>query len=347
VTDTPSTASEGREAPDLSMSRRQRLSDALLVAAEAACRCLSVSAGEAVLIVCNQPQRVIAEALAHASAERGGKVSLVEFPPSTRPSEEPPDEIARAMTAAAVVFAATTFSLSHTTARREATSHGVRIATLPSVTPELFTRLLPIDYEQLRRTGIGLADRLSAAERCLVTSPAGTDIALDLSGRVAVCDAGDLSRPGAFGNLPAGEAFIAPLETVANGRIVFDGSLSGYGLLKDPVIVEVRDGRAIDASGEVGRWLLDSLDAGGENGRLIAELGIGTNPRAGISGRMIEDEKAVGTAHLAFGTSASFGGATVAGVHLDGLVHKPTILLDDRLVLNAGVPVDIDGISSE
>jgi hypothetical protein len=59
---------------------------------------------------------------------------------------------------------------------------------------------------------------------------------------------------------------------------VFDGSLAGYGVLRAPVTVTLRAGRAVAATGEAGRWLLHTFDAGGNTGRLIAEFGIGTNP---------------------------------------------------------------------
>jgi leucyl aminopeptidase (aminopeptidase T) len=72
------------------------------------------------------------------------------------------------------------------------------------------------------------------------------------------------------------------------------------------------------------------LDAGGEHGRAIAEIGIGTNPGARLSGLIAVDEKALGTAHLAFGTSASFGGVNQATVHIDGIIREPKIQLDDE-----------------
>src|SRR5439155_6773156 len=101
----------------------------------------------------------------------------------------------------------------------------------------------------------------------------------------------------AIGNLPAGEAFISPLETFGDGVVVFDGSLAGFGVLNEPVRVSVSGGRAVDADGEAGEWLLRTLDAGGEHGRSLAELGIGTNPAAILTGNVLEDEKVTGTAH--------------------------------------------------
>ena len=84
------------------------------------------------------------------------------------------------------------------------------------------------------------------------------------------------------------------------------------------------------------------LDAGGEHGRALAELGIGTNPAAILTGNVLEDEKVIGTIHLAFGTSAGLGGVNVAGVHIDGVLLRPTVELDGRLLVSDGRHVSED-----
>ena len=112
-------------------------------------------------------------------------------------------------------------------------------------------------------------------------------------------------------------------------------------MLLEPLRVTLAGGRATEAEGEAAKWLLDTLDAGGPTGRLIAELGIGTNPRAALTGNILEDEKAVGTAHLTFGTSASFGGANLSNVHIDGVVVRPTIELDGRPLIRVGRLLDL------
>jgi aminopeptidase len=306
------------------------MSSSIIAAAEAAVRCLGVGSTDDVLVLCNEDQRAIAEALAAAADGRAGSVRLIAFPALTRHGEEPPPSVADAMANAAVILAPTTFSLSHTRARMEATRRGARIATMPGITEATFSRALPVDYAELRRAGERIAAELNAAAACRLTTAAGTDVALSLEGRTAVVDDGNLQDGDAFGNLPAGEAFIAPVEGSAEGLVVFDGSLAGLGLLDAPVRVRIEGGRAVDADGEAGRWLLETLDAGGAGGRLIAELGIGTNPAATLSGSILEDEKVVGTAHLAFGSNASFGGANDAAVHIDGMLLAPTLELDGR-----------------
>jgi leucyl aminopeptidase (aminopeptidase T) len=289
-----------------------------------------------VLVVCNDEQQLIAASLAAAAKQRARAVTVFEFATLSRHGEEPPAEVADAMARADVVFAPTSRSLSQTQARIEATRRGARIATLPTITEEIFVRAVPVDYAELKRKGEWLAARLTAASTARITSAAGTEIVLKLEGRTGHSDDGNLQQRGMFGNLPAGEAYIAPHENVGNGTIVFDGSLAGYGRLASPVHITVEDGRAADADADAGEWLLETLDAGGEHGRSLAELGIGTNLAATLTGNVLEDEKVIGTMHLAFGTSAGIGGINVAGVHIDGIVLRPTVELDGERVLDDG-----------
>jgi leucyl aminopeptidase (aminopeptidase T) len=304
--------------------------------AEAAVNCLGVGTTDEVLIVYNDEQQVIAESLSAAARPRAREVALLPFAALSRHGEEPPAEVAEAMARADVVFAPTSRSLSHTQARMAATDRGARVATLPMITEEIFARAIAVDYAELRRKGKWLADRLTAASAARITSAAGTDIVLRLDGRVGRSDDGHLQQRGALGNLPAGEGYVAPLETVGDGTIVFDGSLAGYGLLTTPVRVSVESGRATNADTDAGAWLLETLDAGGTHGRSLAELGIGTNPAATLTGNVLEDEKAIGTIHLAFGASAGLGGVNVASVHIDGVVLHPTVELDGECVLDEG-----------
>jgi leucyl aminopeptidase (aminopeptidase T) len=176
--------------------------------------------------------------------------------------------------------------------------------------------------------GLALAACLTPARSCRITTAAGTDVRLDLTGRDGRSDDGVLRHAGAIGNLPAGEGYIAPVEDRGEGTIVFDGSLATYGLLHEPLVVRLAGGRIVDAQGPAADWLLRTLDAGGEHGRSIAELGIGTNPRARVHGNILEDEKAIGTIHLAFGASAGIGGVNRAAVHLDVVLRDPRIDLD-------------------
>src|SRR5262245_26346087 len=309
---------------------------ALELGAIACMDCLGVS-HDRVLIVSNPPQRRIAAALLDAARRRADHVRHIEYPTLSRHGEEPPDAVAHALGETTVAFALTVYSISHTRARIQATARGVRIAGMSSLTEAAFAAALPIDYVSLEQSTATVARALTVATTCRITSAAGTHVTLQISGRVAVEDNGNLRAAGAFGNLPAGEAYIAPIETEGDGTVVVDGSLAGYGLMRKPLRLRLRQGRIVDAAGEAADWLLETLDAGRPgSGRTIAELGIGVNPGAHVVGTTILDEKARGTAHVAFGTNVSFGGANEAGVHLDAVLLKPTLHLD-------GVPFIQDG----
>jgi len=313
----------------------------LALAADVALDRLGLSDGDAFLAVSNPELVEIATELAEAARGRTQNVRIQEFPPTSRDGEEPPDAVATAMCQASAIAIVTRFSLSHTQARIAATRAGARIASMPDITVDIFARTIPIDYTHLERVGRTLASKLTQAKICRVTAPGGTDIELSLHGREAICDDGDLVTPGAWGNLPAGEAFIAPLESAGRGTIVFDGSLASWGLLDEPLSIELEQGRAVTAAGgAAAEWLLQTLEAGGANGRTIAELGIGTNPGATITGAILEDEKAEGTVHFAFGTNTCIGGANQASVHIDGLVRDAMVELDGRPILRDGRLLD-------
>lgn len=316
---------------------RRVAGEELALATEVVLDRFGLSKRDTFLVVCNPETVEIATALADAARTRTDDVHINEFLPTSRDGEEPPTAVAAAMREASAIAILTRHSLSHTRARMVATQVGARIASMPGVTVGIFARTIAIDYAHLERVGRKVASKLTNAEVCRVTAPGGTELELSLRGREAICDDGDLRAHAAWGNLPAGEAFIAPLEGEPSGRIVFDGSLAGWGLLDEPLSVELERGRAVTtAGGPAAEWLLETLDAGGENGRTIAELGIGTNPGATITGVILEDEKAEGTIHFAFGANTGFGGTNEASVHIDGLVRNAEVELDGCPLLRGG-----------
>src|SRR5699024_7221116 len=125
-----------------------------------------------------------------------------------------------------------------------------------------------------------------------------------------------------MGNLPCGEGFIAPLS--GEGRFVV-ASLAGIGLAEGENVLTVRDGHLAEAGGPQAERLLATLRAAGEQGTNLAELGIGTNEQATLTGNVLEDEKILGTVHVAFGASAGIGGTVSVPVHLDSVVLEPTL----------------------
>ncbi|MGA8746417.1 MAG: aminopeptidase [Solirubrobacterales bacterium] len=309
----------------------------LMAAVRAVVRdCMGVASGEEVLVVCNPATQEIGEKLTGEAQEAGADAILAVIAERDSHAAEPPTPIAAAMVTADVVLAPTLQSLSHTAARKAASEAGVRIATLPGVTAQMLARVMSADMAELRRRGHAVSAVLDRGEEARVTCPHGSDLRLGLEGRRAISDAGELTQPGAFGNLPCGEGFIAPLEGTGEGTLVIDGSIAGVGNLDTPVTLTVRAGHLTEASGTAGAILFELLSAHGPDGTNVAELGIGTNEKAILTGDVLEDEKILGTAHVAFGASAAIGGTVQVPVHLDCVVLEPTVEIDGVTIVSRG-----------
>ncbi|HEX7058711.1 MAG TPA: aminopeptidase [Solirubrobacterales bacterium] len=313
------------------------MSDDLERAVRAVVRdCLGVAEGEEVLVVCNPATRELGERMQAEAQDIGAEATLVTIAERDSHAAEPPRPVGAAMAAADVVLAPTVQSLSHTAARKAASEAGVRVATLPGVTGEMLARVMGADMAELRRRGAAIAAALDAGREARVTSAHGSDLRFGLEGRTAIPDAGELTAPGAFGNLPCGEGFIAPLEGTGQGTLVVDGSIAGVGRVSERVTLTVRDGHLTEATGAEGVALLELLTAHGRDGTNVAELGIGTNEKAILTGNILEDEKILGTAHVAFGSSAAIGGTVQVPIHLDCVVLEPTVEIDGEQLVRAG-----------
>ena len=295
--------------------------------------CLGVQPGEEVVIVVDRTTEALGGALRDAAVALGAEAVTVVMEPREVDGQEPPPAVAAALAAATVFIAPTRRSLSHTRARKAASAAGARGATLPGVTDDMLGRLMACDFPTMAARSRRVAELLSAADEAHVSCPRGTDLTLDLRGRTGIADDGDLTAAGAFGNLPCGEGFISPAGGQGTLHAVV---LASLGLADAPVELTVRDGRLADASGEWGARWTALLDAAGEQGRNLAELGVGTNERATLTGNILEDEKMLGTVHVAFGASAGIGGTVSVPVHLDCLVEHATLDVGGTRVLDAG-----------
>ena len=296
-------------------------------------RCLAVTAGEEVLVVVDEDTREIGEALRAEASAAGADAVLGLMDARATNGTEPPRSLAAALSACDVFIAPTSRSLSHTTARKRATDSGARGATMPGVTTDMLARVMAVDFDAMAARSHAAAALLDGAGEARVTCPRGSDLVLDLTGRPGIPDDGDLRSPGAFGNLPCGEAFIAPLG--GEGQIVAE-SLAPLGLTSEPATIVVQGGRIVDAQGGLGPEFIELLRAHGEAGTNLAELGIGTNDKATLTGLVLEDEKILGTVHVAFGASAGIGGNVSVPIHLDVVVLDASLEIDGRRVLDHG-----------
>ena len=299
--------------------------------------CLGVKRGEEVLVIVDAENLLIGKKLFESAQSVGAESVLTRIREREAHGSEPPAMVAAAMKHADVVIAATAKSLSHTKARTEATKNGVRIASMPMITEEIMSRTMSADYTKIAERTLKLQEVLTKGKKALLTTPVGTNVTFFISRTEVLADTGSLRDKGAFGNLPAGETCMAPDEGKTNGVAFIDGSMAGIGFIKEPVKLVIKEGYVTEIIGGVEAEKLRGLVEGkGPNAMNIAELGIGTNEKANACGSPLEDEKVLGTVHIAIGDNISFGGYIEAPIHLDGIMKKPTLAVDGKIIINDG-----------
>ena len=299
--------------------------------------CMGAKKKESVLVITDELKREIGISLYENALKLGHEALLVEMKSREINGEEPPSYVADLMKKFDVVLCPTTKSLTHTDARRKASLKGVRVATFPGITKDVMIGGMNADYKKIAALTLKLKRRLEKTKVVRVTTQKGTDITMPIAGRKIIPSKGLFHKKGEGGNLPTGEAFVAPIEGKTEGVFIADGSFAGVGMLKKPISVKVEKGLAMQISGGPEAEILwKMIDKFGDKGRNIAEFGIGTNDKAKLSGMLLEDEKVLGTVHIALGDNKTMGGKVHVPIHLDGVIKQPNVYFDDKLVMEKG-----------
>lgn len=193
------------------------------------------------------------------------------------------------------------------------TRPGLRAASMPGISRQMEGTALSADYTEVARKSHILADALGKAVGAKVKFSTGHRVYFDLRHRKAEADDGQLhaDKTGVrLINLPSGEACIAPYEGELEGHpsktegmipADYDGELVLYRVRENRIAEIIGDG---PKAGEMRDYF--AVD---EARRNIAELGLGCNDEAVISGSVLEDEKVLGM-HWAYGLSQHIGGVT-------------------------------------
>lgn len=315
--------------------------------------CLRVSAGEKIVAITDRQTIEIGEALkagAEAVAERVQLFVMEDFGP--RPVAFP-EVIGRAIAEADVsIYAAQGAQGELQTFRRpmlEAVDANkeLRHGHMIGITPQIMADGMCSDYAEIQRISKQVFEIVKDAREIHVTTERGSDFTGRFSPDLKwIVSDGDI-QPGKWTNLPDGEVFTAPVSV--DGKIVIDGCLGDFfteryaSLAQTPVIVEVKDGRAIQNSlrcdyeqlrAEFAKYIFET----DENSNRIGEFAIGTN--TGLTEliyNLLQDEKFPGI-HVAFGSPypTKTGATWDSKGHVDGVLIAPTIVVDGQTLMEAG-----------
>ncbi|MBT5366947.1 MAG: leucyl aminopeptidase, partial [Nitrospinaceae bacterium] len=297
-----------------------------------------VKTGESVLVITDYNTTAIAERVAQAAASLGGNVVTTVMPPRKLHGEEPPSTIAAAMREADLIFIPVSISITHTRAVKDALASRARILAMSDWSDEMFLSpaLLETDFQAQAEVCRGLGRAFTEGVNFHLTSPRGTDLRFEAGGRKANVMT-NIPDPGEISPVPTIEVNVPPIEGSAEGTLVVDASIPylGIGSLKEPFTCTIEKGLIKEISGgdESVKILQDAIAAHNDpNCWNIAELGVGLNPGASMTGRMLEDEGVLNTIHIGIGTSLMLGGTLKAATHYDLIMWDPVIEIDGKVV---------------
>jgi leucyl aminopeptidase (aminopeptidase T) len=309
-------------------------------AMKAMTQCAGVRPGENVVITCDTNKLRLAEALAAAAYAAGGTPTIVSFPPTGAHGAQVPKAAVGAAARSDVLFMPTSWSMTHTDARIEAIQNGSRVCTMCEVTEDcLCAGGIQADFEECDRIGRWIGSILAEADIIRMTSAGGTDLTGRIGGRPVQYETGLFRKPGQFAALPNSEVNISPLEGTAEGVIVADVRIMGYGVVRrEPVTIEVEEGRVTRVSGgEAADYLSDTLKSFNDpTAYNLAEFAFGLNPAARPYATNLEDLGRLGFGHHGIGSNYAIGGHVAAPCHIDVIYSDASLFIDDRPVLDQG-----------
>lgn len=301
--------------------------------------CSDCKKDEKLLFVTDPTSYAVAQRMWEAAADFPNK-SIIVMDERTMHGQDPNDMVASAMAAADVIFGATKFSLFHSNARRKAVAGGARFVNM-------------VDYRiSMFENGGLFADFIKQGEICdylgkvmqgdqvTIKTAKGTNFTASIKGRPSVPQFARSLKPGDSSSPPDIECAVCAVEGTANGVVYIDGSIPHpeLGLISDDIKLVIENSRITSISGGLQAIILERIMRGFNDEKvfLVGEIGIGLNDKCSLNGRMLEDEGCAGTVHFGFGSNTGFHGTIDSSYHLDMVFREPTVIIDERCILNAG-----------
>jgi leucyl aminopeptidase (aminopeptidase T) len=302
--------------------------------------CLNVRPGENLLILTDTNTIEIGEMFAIVGKGMDAEVVMTIMSPTTRHGDEPPRIVAEAMKAADAIVAPTTFSINHSTARKEASNAGARLIFMPDANEDVFLDgSLDIDYFAQKEKIDKLSTILEEGKFLTVSSKLGTRLTMDISGRHAVPQTGICHEPGSISPPPCIETAVAPVEGTTEGVMYVDGAVVPGRACKEPIKIVFKEGKIVSIEGnEDAEMLKKTLESYNHpNVYCAVEMGLGMNPNAKIGrGGQLEDEAEFGTMHIGIGNGITFGSSIRAPGHCDLVMRDPHIEVDGKILMKDG-----------
>ena len=308
-----------------------------------------VKEGENVVITADTSAdfRVV-EAVAGAAYSVGANPVIIHYPTSGKAFEEPIRPVADAVEHADVWIELAYYCSMHTPCFKKALENGARFTCLNGMDVIMLVNTVGrVNYDVLIEFGEYLTDKVHRSNEVIVTDKNGTNLVGYNQGR-GVKHSGQRATKKGYPVMLGGQVSWCPVEETINGKLIFDAALfppDTLGLLNSNVELTLDKGVVTKIEGGKDaaifeKWLSKFNDP---NMFRLAHYSIGFNP--GVTkptGRIVEDERLFGCIEMGIGSPGAslMGACWDAASHTDGIVSKPTILLDGYKLEENGIYVD-------
>jgi leucyl aminopeptidase (aminopeptidase T) len=305
---------------------------------------LNLEPGQRVLIVADtQTDPLVVQTFMTAAVTLGVEATVaMQTPLPFHHAQLNPMTVA-AMDGADLVHLITSTGSLHSKACHQKQLEGKRFLASEEVTAAMLRQgASTADYESMNRVGQKIYDLWTGGDEVRITSKEGTDLRAKITGRPSwLCAAKVLENPGVdlyCAAFPDGEVGIAPIEETIEGVVVWDTSMHQIGLLNEPIQARVEKGRVVELTGgpEAQRLRAYLEQNGDDESWIIGETAIGINPKARVTGLVREDKKLEGSVHIALGMNTDTGGTCASRTHVDGVLRRPTVVIDGTTVVEDG-----------
>ena len=302
--------------------------------------CANMKLNQSVLIVTNEQTTNIGNGIAKMALTKTSNVLHFIIPEFTMHGQEPDDKISLQMLKSDIIISLTKKSMAHTKACHQALQLGAKYLSLADYSnPVIESPALQVDFKSLMGVSKTVACLLTNGNQLHITSKLGTNLKCDITGRKGNAAPGYCYDKGIIASPPDSEANIALIESGSNGVLVVDGSIpcDELGLLESPLKLDVKGGEVINITGNnsiILNSLFDNLNNPAT--RILAEFGLGLNPKAKLNGYMLEDEGTYGTIHIGIGANTVLGGQNSIPFHLDHIIKYPTVKIDNLEIMKNG-----------
>lgn len=308
-----------------------------------------IKAGENVVITGDTTSDMrILEATANAVQTLGANPVSIITSTGEIAYTEPVKPIGKAVAVADVWIEFSYTSIMLSPSFQNAMSNGCRYINLTGMDVIMMTKTIgKVDYMKMVALGEKLKGKLEKANEVLIEDSNGTKLHAFNQGR-PIRHSGQLATQKGYPIMLGGQISWCPIEETINGTLVFDAAVFPpvqLGLIKEPIYLTFEKGLLVDIKGGkeaqvFSDWLKAFHDP---NMYRLAHYSLGFNPGVEkATGRIVEDERIFGCMEFGIGSQgkAIKGAYWTAKSHTDGVVSKPSIILDGNILEQNGIYVD-------